>query len=201
MSDFPFSCFSIFLLFPISDFPLFFPYGTLFRFFPNFFHPFKILPGVVLIFLPRECIHAHKLVLACGSSVFYRFFVDSEKMSIFGTDGDSDDTEDPKTKEEKGKGKEGEGKGKDKETEAKGKGKEEGKGKDPEQTGVWTRASKTMDSEITTNYGRYGHTSFSHDGKVWTVGGGDSTGNYVTDMLCYSLGMFFLLKLFSFGQI
>lgn len=76
----------------------------------------------------------------------------------------------------------------DKKRSGKEKGKDKETLKSKKELRCWQRTEKILDTKMTENYGRYGHTSFTTDNMVYTIGGGDATGEYVTNMLCFSIG-------------
>lgn len=49
-----------------------------------------------------------------------------------------------------------------------------------------------LNTEIPTSFGRYGHSSFVHKNHIYFLGGADNHGRYLSDMLRFDLGKYWI---------
>jgi hypothetical protein len=56
-------------------------------------------------------------------------------------------------------------------------------------TRAWYRKNKFLPSNAGQGFGRFGHTSFIHEGHFFCVGGADHSGKFVTSIIRYDMGI------------
>eukprot|EP01127_Copromyxa_protea_P022772 TRINITY_DN833_c0_g1_i5.p1 TRINITY_DN833_c0_g1~~TRINITY_DN833_c0_g1_i5.p1 ORF type:complete len:1029 (-),score=166.37 TRINITY_DN833_c0_g1_i5:116-3010(-) len=127
-------------------------------------HSTRECSDITIVAPGGKTIASHRVLLAAGSSIFYRLLVNGDSVSCLegsGTSVTCPEEINPKKEH-----------------------KHSGKNIDH---AYQLQNMNVLKSDIPLNFGRYGHSSFVHKNHVYFLGGADHHGRYLTDMLRFDL--------------